>query len=139
MAPARPGLFLLIHNARRIVVGSETFAEADMPYVSVTGLTLKSRRHVFRFWWHAIGSMTQAKRAPGNRSAEARTIDGVHHTLSVWDDEQAMRAYLGTGAHLKAMRAFRQIATGKTISFVANVAPSWDEAHQIWTSRGREA
>ncbi len=110
-----------------------------MPYVSITGLTLKSRRHVFRFWWHAIGSMTQAKRAPGNRSAEARTIDGVHHTLSVWDDEQAMRAYLGSGAHLRALRAFRQIATGKTIGFVANAAPSWDEVHDIWLSRGREA
>ena len=109
-----------------------------MPYISITGLTLRSRRHVFRFWWHAIGSITQAKRAPGNRSADARTIAGVHHTLSVWDDEQAMRAYLNSGAHLRALRAFRQIATGKTIGFVADAAPSWDEVHDIWASRGRE-
>jgi hypothetical protein len=36
------------------------------------------------------------------------------------------------------MRAFRQIATGKTIGFVANVAPPWDEVHEIRVTRGRE-
>ena len=109
-----------------------------MPYVSITGLTLKSRRHALRFWWHAIRSMTQAKRAPGNQIATQRIINGVHHTLSVWDDEQAMRTYLKSGPHLEAMRAFRQIATGKTIGFVANAAPPWDDVHDIWVTRGRE-
>jgi hypothetical protein len=109
-----------------------------MPYVSITGLTLKSRRHFVRFWWHAIRSMGQAKRAPGNRSADARIIGGVHHTLTVWDDEQAMRAYLRSGPHLGAMRAFRGIATGKTIGFVAEAAPAWSDVHDIWMQRGRE-
>ncbi|MDB5643676.1 MAG: hypothetical protein JWN07_2993 [Hyphomicrobiales bacterium] len=109
-----------------------------MPYVSITGLTLRGRRHVVRFWWHAIRSMIQAKRAQGIRSADQRLIAGVHHTVTVWDDEAAMRAYLRSGPHLQAMRAFRQIATGKTIGFVAEAAPSWDEVHEIWVTRGRE-
>ena len=109
-----------------------------MAYVSITGLTLKSRRHVLHFWWHAIASMTQARRAPGNLSATQRIIGGVHHTVSVWDDEQAMRTFLRSGAHLKAMRAFRRIATGKTVGFTAEAAPSWDDVHAIWVTRGRE-
>ena len=82
--------------------------------------------------------MRQAK-ARGNQSADARIIGGVHHTLTVWDDEQAMRTYLRSGAHLGAMRAFRAIATGKTVGFVANSAPPWSDVHDIWTTRGREA
>lgn len=113
--------------------------EQPVPYVSITGLSLRSRRHFFRFWWHALRAMMQAKRARGLRSAAARTIGGVHHTVTVWDDENAMRNYVRSGAHLKAVRAFHEIATGKTIGYVADAAPSWDEVHAIWASRGREA
>ncbi|MDB5641706.1 MAG: hypothetical protein JWN07_1023 [Hyphomicrobiales bacterium] len=109
-----------------------------MAYVSITGLQLRSRRHLVRFWWHAIRSMTQARRAPGNRSADARIIAGVHHTMTLWDDEAAMRAYLRSGPHLQAMRAFREIATGKTVGYVAEAAPTWREAREIWDARGRE-
>jgi hypothetical protein len=112
--------------------------EQPVPYVSITGLTLRSRRHFFRFWWHAIRAMTQAKRAPGIRSAAARIIGGVHHTVTVWDDEQAMRNYVRSGAHLDALRAFHEIATGKTIGFVADAAPLWNEVHDLWVTRGRE-
>ena len=88
----------------------------DKFYVSITGLRLKARRHMFRFWWHSIRSMAQARQAPGNVKAEARIVQGVHHTLSVWVDEQAMRAFLLSGAHRQAMRAFRAIGTGCSIA-----------------------
>ena len=109
-----------------------------MPYVSITGLRLKSRRHVLRFWWHALRSMRQARAADGLLSVAARNIDGVAHTLSVWRDETAMRAFLTRGPHLSAMRAFREIATGKTIGYVASGKPSWDEAREILRRNGRE-
>jgi len=106
-------------------------------YVSITGLQLKGRRHFFRFWWHAIRSMGQARRAAGNIATDARLINGVHHTRTVWKDEAAMRRYLTAGAHLKAMKAFGSIATGKTLGFYAEAAPDWDEVHRIWHSRGK--
>ena len=109
-----------------------------MVYVSITGLALKSPLHAPRFWWHAIRSMSQARTASGNLRAETRTINGVHHTLSVWQDEAKMRTYLKTGAHLSAMKAFRSIATGKTIGFVAEVAPDWADVHALWLERGRQ-
>jgi quinol monooxygenase YgiN len=106
-------------------------------YVSITGLRVRRAWHVPIFWLHAIKSMMQARRAPGNISAQARTIKGVHHTLSVWTDKQAMRAYLTTGAHLTAMRLFRKIATGKVVGYTTGQPPDWAEVHAIWQEQGR--
>ncbi len=108
-----------------------------MAYISITGLKLKSFFHSPRFWWLAIRSMRQAMQAPGNISASNRTINGIHHTLTVWDNEAAMRAYLVQGAHLQAMKAFRSIATGKTIGFEAETPPDWSQVHQIWLEKGK--
>jgi hypothetical protein len=108
-----------------------------MMYVSITGLKLKNSWQLPRFLWHALRSMRQAKKAKGNLLVEARTIDGVHHTLSVWKDEADMRVFLISGAHLAAMKAFSAIATGKTVGYVADQPPSWDEVPMIWQSRGK--
>lgn len=108
-----------------------------MPYISITGLQLKAKRHSLRFWWHAIGSMRQAQKAEGNLGIDARQINGVHHTRTVWTDEAAMRRYLVTGAHLKAMQAFGSIATGKTMGFESDQVPDWDEVHALWQTKAR--
>ena len=106
-------------------------------YVSITGLQLKKGLlTAARFWWHAVLSMRQAQNAPGNLSVEARSIEGVQHTLSVWTDEAAMRAYLTSGAHLKAMKAFHTIATGRTTGYLADAPPVWSEVHEIWKRSG---
>jgi quinol monooxygenase YgiN len=106
-------------------------------YVSITGLQLKGRRHAVRFMWHAVRSMRQAQTAEGNLSAEARTIDGIHHTLSVWEDEGAMRRFVGGGAHRRAMKAFPAIATGMTVGFETYQVPDWSDVHEIWKTQGR--
>lgn len=106
-------------------------------YVSITGLQVRRLWHIPSFWSHAMKSMVQARSAPGNISANARTINGVHHTLSVWTDRQAMRAYLTAGPHLEAMRLFPSIATGKVVGYLAKRAPDWSEVHAIWLEQGR--
>lgn len=105
-------------------------------YVSITGLRLKSPFHAVWFWWHAIRSMLQAQGAPGNLRAEARAINGVQHTLTVWTDRAAMRRFIVTGAHAQAMRAFPQIATGSTFGFETDRVPDWGDVHQLWQERG---
>jgi quinol monooxygenase YgiN len=109
-----------------------------MIYVSITGLRLKSHWHSPRFFWLAIRAMRQALAAPGNLKAEARKINGVHHTLTVWESEAAMRAYLVQDAHLQAMKAFRSIATGSTLGYLAEAAPDWQDVHALWLEKGRE-
>lgn len=112
-------------------------AQGAMRYISITGLELRSVRHAPAFWWHALCAMRQVRTAPGLMRVEARQINRVHHTLTVWESEAAMRAYLVQGAHLAAMKAFGRIATGRTFGFQAEAPPGWDEVHAIWRSRGR--
>lgn len=107
-------------------------------YVSITGLEVRRVWHLPFFWSHAMRSMVQARNAPGNISADARTMDGVHHTLSVWTDRAAMLAYLTAGPHREAMRIFPRIATGKVVGYFTREVPDWTQVHAIWRERGRE-
>ena len=107
-------------------------------YVSITGLRVKSIFRAPLFWRHAVPSLMQAQRAPGNMVAQVRKVDGVQHTLTVWQDREAMRRYLTTGAHLAAIRAFRQIGTGRVCGYEAERIPTWDEALAYWAAHGRE-
>ncbi|MGY2735916.1 hypothetical protein [Sphingomonas sp. UYP23] len=106
-------------------------------YVSITGLKPKNLFQVPRFWWHAIRSMQQAQRAAGNLSVEARTIDGTHHTMSLWQDRAAMRAYLAAGAHLDAMRPSRSIGTGAVYGYESDAAPTWADLPALLRQNGR--
>lgn len=107
-----------------------------MPYVSVTGLTLRGPLHAPRFWWHAIRAMTQAQQAPGNLHASTRQISGINFTLSQWADRAAMRRFMVSGAHARAMRVFPAIATGKTFGFESDILPEWSEIYALWLERG---
>jgi hypothetical protein len=107
-------------------------------YISITGLRLKSPLHAPRFWFHAVRSMAQAQRAAGNILADARTVDGVHHTRSVWQSREAMLAYLKSGAHVKAMGVFPKIATGRTYGFDSEQIADWDHCLDQWRRFGRE-
>ncbi len=123
-------------NAAQTATGPRAPAAAARPvHVSITGLSLKRPWHAPGFWLHAVAAMAQARRAPGCLSADARTVEGVHHTLSVWTDRAAMLAYLRVGAHARAMRLFPVIATGRTVGFTATQAPDWPQAVAIWRAQ----
>ena len=111
---------------------------ADVFYVSITGLQLKRVWHAPTFWRHAAASMAQAKAAQGCLSADARTINGVHHTLTVWTSREAMQRYLSDGAHLNAMKAFKSFATGKVYGFEGEEVPEWHMVHRLWHDNGRQ-
>jgi hypothetical protein len=108
-----------------------------MPYVSITGMRVLRFWHYPRFAFHAVRSMVQAQSAPGNLVADARKIDGVHHTLTVWTDRPAMLDYLRSGAHRRAMKAFPQIGSGYAFGFEAEVPPDWSDVHALWLAEGR--
>lgn len=106
-------------------------------YVSITGLRIRHFWQVPVFWRHAIASMRQAQSADGCLDAQARTIRGVHHTRSVWQDRAAMQAYLRAGSHLDAMRTFKRIATGKVYGLETTEVPDWPEVRRLWDELGR--
>lgn len=81
--------------------------------------------------------MTQVRTAEGCLRAEAKTIAGVQHTLSVWVDRKAMLNFMMVGAHRDAMRDFRKMAEGSTYGFEAETVPDWQEARRLWQEKGR--
>lgn len=107
-------------------------------YVSITGLKLKAFWHTPRFWRMAGAAMAAAKSAPGNQFASARTIEGHHHTLSVWSSREDMIRFIRGPVHARAVEAFPQIAMGKTLGFYAGSAPDWETAIKRWRSDAQD-
>jgi len=93
--------------------------------------------HAPKFWYYSIPAMMQAKQAPGNISAEARMIQGTHHTLSVWQDRRSMLNYMRSGNHVQAMKIFDDIATGKTYGYESDVVPTWEELREMYETKAR--
>jgi hypothetical protein len=106
--------------------------------ISITGLRPKSILHSIPFWFRAIPSFNQAKNAPGNQFCEVKRIQGIQHTLTAWDDMGTLRAFVGSGAHLNAVKSFRKIATGSTFHYESETVPSWEEARRLWEENYRE-
>jgi hypothetical protein len=48
-----------------------------------------------------------------------------------------MRSYVYSGNHLKAIKVFRKIATGKTFGYESTELPDWDEVHRLWLEKGK--
>jgi hypothetical protein len=105
-------------------------------YVSITGLQPNGFLGHVLFWRYAIPSKIQADKASGILYSEVKKINGVQHTLTVWKNKEAMSAYIYSGSHLKAIKVFRRIATGKTFGYASSQIPTWPEVHQLWLEKG---
>jgi hypothetical protein len=106
-------------------------------YVAVTGLKLHGPLHLPGFWWHAVRSMVQARRTPGNLLAASRKVAGWQHTLTVWQDRAAMRTFVASAPHRAAMLAAGKLGVSRTCSFEAESAPDWDQALAYWQDPAR--
>ncbi len=109
-----------------------------MVYVSMTGFRPKGMPQLPAFWWRTARSLKQARCAPGKLLVVARMVSGVYHTMSVWSDFSSMRRFVETGAHLKAMKNFRALGTGKIFGYECDQTPDWNIVYQLWTHLGRD-
>lgn len=94
-------------------------------YLVVTGLTLRSPLYQPLFLYHAVRSYGQAQSHPGNIHHDQRMIGDVHHTLTLWDNAEASRAYGQSGHHRRAVAAFAKLATGKVYGGEVVERPDW--------------
>ena len=106
-------------------------------YISITGLKPKGFWAYLRFWTLAIPSFTEAKTAKGNLHGDVKKINGYQCTLTAWENREMMLAFMKNGTHLKAMKAFNSIATGKTFGYESDTIPSWEEAYSLLASKGK--
>lgn len=109
-----------------------------MVFVSVTRLRLRSPQYLLPFFWHALLSTRQANRAPGNLKTVTRASGNlVFWTITLWQDEAAMKAYRNAGAHLRVMPKLRQWCDqANTAHWYQEQAslPTWQEAEQRITA-----
>lgn len=106
-------------------------------YVSLTSLKPKGILGYIKFWSFAIPTFRQAQAANGNLYRAAKRVYGYQCTITAWENREIMLEFMRSGAHLKAMKAFHSIATGKTYGYESDVIPTWEEAYAIIESKGK--
>jgi hypothetical protein len=107
-------------------------------YISLTQLKPKGVLSYFRFWVLAIPTFRQAQTANGSLSVSAKRVNGSQCTITSWESREVMLAFMRSGAHLKAMKAFHKIATGRTYGFEADHLPTWGEAMVLLKEKGKD-
>jgi heme-degrading monooxygenase HmoA len=108
-------------------------------FVSVTRLRLRSWRFAPAFAVQVLRSALQAKASPGN--VGAALLAEAHRTFwtrTIWTDEAAMRAFLRSGVHRRAMSKLAdwcdEAAVAHWTAATAD-APAWDE---VWRRLQRD-
>lgn len=112
-----------------------------MALISVTRLRLRSPLYLPAFFGYAIPSTAQAKRAPGNLNTRTRRrAKNAFWTLTVWESETAMRAYMNSGSHRQAMPKLAQWCDEASVVHWQQdnmELPTWQEAEQRMVQAGR--
>jgi hypothetical protein len=114
-----------------------------MVFVSVTRLRLRSAWFLFPLAWLTSRTNKQIKTADGCLKSDVRGgPDKIFWTKSVWRDEASMRAFMSSGAHLKAMPKLKQWCDEASAAHWSQESPdiSWIEAEggmaqYGWTSK----
>lgn len=107
-------------------------------YISITGLKPKNIWSTARFWILAIPTFRQAQTAKGNLHCAVKRIKDYQCTLTAWENREVMLDFMRKGAHLKAMKAFSSIATGKTFGYEAAELPNWEDAFTLLEEKGKQ-
>jgi len=106
-------------------------------YISITGLKPKGFFSFLKFWTLAIPSFRQAETSKGNLHTSVKNMHGYQCTVSAWESREVMLEFMRSGVHLKAMKAFHSIATGRTYGYESESIPSWDEAYTLLQEKGK--
>lgn len=108
---------------------------------SVTRLRVRSAFYLPAFLWMTFRSQRQVVRTSGFRGGKL-LIDAkrTYWTLTVWEDERAMKSFRGSGAHAAVMPKLVEWCDEASYAHwsSANEAlPDWPEAYQCLVKEGR--
>ena len=103
-----------------------------MIFVSLTRLRIRSIRFMPQFVVYAVRTMRQVKRAAGFQSgALLPDRSWTFWTMTAWDSQESMRAYMLAGAHKQAMPKLLHWCNEASVAHWEQAEadlPSWEEA-----------
>jgi len=96
--------------------------------VTITYIELKGPFKFFALSSQALQIIRQLK-ATDYKDFKKKGAWTKHYTMTLWSNEEEMKAFVSSGAHLKAMQESRTIAKEiRSITITADVLPNWKEA-----------
>jgi Domain of unknown function (DUF3291) len=112
-----------------------------MMFVSLTRLRIRSARFVPLFLVHAFGSYWQVRKAPGFQTGGLLTDRSwTFWTMTGWDSQESMRAFMSTGAHKRAMPHLMYWCDEASVAHWTQpeaALPSWTDADRRMREGGR--
>jgi hypothetical protein len=112
-----------------------------MHLISVTRLRIRSAWYLPAFFFYTLRATWQARAASGNCAVEL--LPDAHRTYwtrTQWIDLSAMRAYISSGVHRKAMKRLAHWCDEASVVHweqVESELPGWDVAHRRMQQDGR--
>jgi hypothetical protein len=114
-----------------------------MPIVSVTRLHVRSVRFLPVFFWYTNKSLRQARQTSGNLGVKLRKTKGLAFwTLSMWENNGAIRTFVSASPHKEAMRRLPYWCDEASFADWEQNAtnwPSWEQAGEKLSAAGRLA
>lgn len=99
--------------------------------VTITYIELKSPFKFFALSSNALQIMRQLKKTP-HVKMKKRGIWTKHYTMTLWNNEEDLKDFANSGAHLEAMKKSASMAKQiKTLTIDATELPSWKEAKKM--------
>ncbi|MCU0360725.1 MAG: DUF3291 domain-containing protein [Bacteroidia bacterium] len=99
--------------------------------VTLTSLELKGPMKFFALSAAAFKIMKQMK-TTGHLAFKKRGIWTTHYTMSLWPNEESLKAFARSGAHLEAMKRSKDIAKEiRTFTYDADELPNWKKAKEL--------
>jgi len=113
----------------------------SMAFISATRLRIRSIRFLPQFFYYALISTRQAKRAPGNLGMNVlNDSNWTFWTCTAWKDEAAMRGFMMGDPHRKAMPKLVQWCSEAAVvhwTQESPALPAWSESHRRLAAEGR--
>ena len=112
-----------------------------MVFISVTRLRIRSWRFILSFAVHALRSRQQVRKARGFMTgALLNDRDRTFWTMTMWDSQQNMHAFMTSGAHKRVMPYLLDWCDEASIVHWTQpdaTLPSWAEADARMRENGR--
>jgi len=112
-----------------------------MSVVSITRLRVRSWSLLPVFFFHAFLSVWQARKAAGLLAATLlKDKWRTYWTCTIWTDEAAMKAFMVSGSHRKAMPELLELCDEASVARWTQEGadlPPWTEVHRRMQQDGR--